>query len=129
MNFVTAGNSMGSSESKDEGPLDGESRLKIWRAPAYQKARSGTPEFRVASFLRQKGVPNDLAKAAAAELVTEARRELRRQELPKLVLGWGLIAFGAFFSIHTLIKGGGNWIFAIGPMALGIWMLYGRRPL
>ena len=118
---------MGDSEPKKEEPLDGEDQLKIWRAPAFQKARSGTPEFRVASFLRQKGVPDDLAKEAATELVAEAQREVRRRELPKLILGWGLIAFGAAFSIGTLINGGGSWIIAIGPMALGIWVLYGRR--
>ena len=107
--------------------FDGEARLKIWRAPAYDKARGGAPEIRVKSFLRQKGVPEKLARQAAAELVQQARREQRRLVLPRIVLGVVMILFGVGFSVASFLSEGAGWLVAIGPVALGIWLLFGRR--
>lgn len=108
--------------------LDGEARLKIWRAPAYDKARGGTPEIQVKSFLRQKGVPEALARKAARELVEQARKEQRRLVLPRIFLGVVMILFGVGFSVASFLSEGSGWLIAIGPVALGIWLLVGRRP-
>ena len=98
--------------------------LAIWRAPAFEKARSGLHPVSVATFLQSKGLTPEVAARVAEELVEEARQKDRRRRLPQIVIGSGLVAFGICFAVYSFLNGG-TILLPFGVVGFGLYIACG----
>ena len=77
--------------------------VRLCRIKAEAKAVQGQSIVGVAAVFRQRGVPAERADREAEQIVAEAREAVRKRELPRKIIGWGLIAFGVGFVLLGLV--------------------------
>ena len=102
-----------------------EDAVRIWRPQASMLAgKSKTPDP-VGKFLESKGIPQNVASEAAIEIWNEAQKSRIKSDIPRLVIGWGLILLAVGISTFTIFWHGRFIIISLGPAALGAAVLWG----
>lgn len=98
--------------------------FETWVASAYALLRTGKDQLGVINQLRACGLSFEEAKAESYPVFDQAKRRLRRGQLPLRIVAWALIGLGVLGPLALLLGGAGVIVVSALPVIGGVGLLY-----
>jgi len=113
-------------------PEEVEKLVSQFSDAALNVLKVGTGQEGIVRYLRYEGFSRQEAVSLSYPLFNDARRRLRRTQLPKAVLAVCMVLLGVGLPIALFIMDLGFVIFSVVPIALGVllwWSVITPEPL